>query len=147
MEPNVRAAALLRQSVRLNRLDDRVAVVEAIVADADGELPFVETGSATGHVARGSAAQTRKRTVGFTRLIADAAARGMCLVKIDVEGFETTLLARLPDRSVRRPRLVLVVELHALGFNSFGDPRRCVAMLRDGGAIVRRPDGVPMDAF
>lgn len=147
MEPNVRAAALLRQSVRLNRLDDRVAVVEAIVADADGELPFVETGSATGHVARGSAAQTRKRTVGFARLIADAAARGMCLVKIDVEGFVTTLLARLPDRSVRRPRLVLVFELHALGFNSFGDPRRCVAMLRDGGAIVRRRDGVPMDAF
>jgi FkbM family methyltransferase len=139
IEPNARAAALVRQSVRLNRLDRRVTVVEAIAAAADGELPFEETGSATGHVALAGAASAYKPAIDFGRLVADAAGRARCLVKIDVEGFETTLLERLPGRAARQ-NLVVFVELHALGFNGFGDPERCVAMLRDSGAVIRRND-------
>jgi len=142
IEPNARAAALLRQSVRLNRLDRRITVVEAIAAAADGELPFEETGSANGHVALAGAASA-KPAIDFCRLVAETAGRGRCLVKIDVEGFETTLLERLPDSSARH-NLVVFVELHALGFNGFGDPERCLTMLRDSDAVVRRIDDGPI---
>ena len=36
VEPNARAAALLRQSIAANRLDDRVTVLEAVAGAADG---------------------------------------------------------------------------------------------------------------
>ena len=75
-----------------------------------------------------------------------AAARGRCLVKIDVEGFETVLLKQL-RRVQNRQGLVLIVELHALGFNDIGDPRECLQVLRGGGAIVTDVGGGPVTAL
>jgi FkbM family methyltransferase len=144
IEPNARAVQLLRRSVRLNGLADRVDVVEAIAADADGRRGFAEAGSATGHVTVEDRASATKEAVDFRRLLTGQAGRARTLIKIDVEGFETTLLRCLPDGDALR-RLVLVVELHALGFNGFGDPVRCVTMLRENGAAVRGIDGRSVD--
>jgi FkbM family methyltransferase len=144
IEPNARAAQLLRQSVRLNGLDSRIDIVEAIASDADGLRAFAEAGSATGHVTAAGHGAAMKKAVDFQRLLTDHAARGRSLVKIDVEGFETTLLRCLPDGAARR-QLVLVVELHALGFNGLGDPLRCLTMLREAGAAVRGIDGRDVD--
>jgi FkbM family methyltransferase len=140
VEPNTRASRLLRQTVALNRLADRVTVVEAVVGEADGEIGFEEDGSTTGHVAPGGA---RKPMVDFARLVAEHAATGRCLVKIDVEGFEAALLAQIGRVSDRR-NLVAVVELHAQGFNGLGDPRACMARLRETGAVVADLDGQPI---
>ena len=42
---------------------------------------------------------------------------------------------------------MLIVELHALGFNDIGDPRECLEVLRDGGAIVTDVGGGPVTAL
>ena len=140
VEPNARASALLRQTLALNRLTDRVTVVEAVVGDADGDIGFVEDGSTTGHVAAGG---TRKPMIDFARLLAEHAASGRCLVKIDVEGFEAALLAQLGCVRDRR-NLIAIVELHAHGFNGLGDPHGSVERLRESGAMITDIGGHPI---
>jgi FkbM family methyltransferase len=141
VEPNGRACELLRQSLVLNRVSDRVIVVEAVAGDRDGEIGFEEGGSTTGHVAPNGAVV--KPMIDFARLVDDHAAQGRCLVKIDVEGFETELLSNL-GRVKHLANLALLVEVHAQGFNGCGDPRACGERLRESGAIVTGLDGQPI---
>lgn len=133
VEPNARAAALLQRSIARNKLGDRMKVLEAVAGDADGEVAFDEAGSTTGHVSAHGAA--RRRSIDFARVVNEASAKGKCLVKVDVEGFETTLLAQL-DRIARRSNVALLVEVHAYGFNGAGDPTACVDRLRASGASI-----------
>jgi FkbM family methyltransferase len=144
VEPNARAGRLLRQSLALNRVDDRVSVIDAVAGEADGEVGFEEGGSTTGHVAQEGS--LRKQSIDFARLINEPAARGRCLVKVDVEGFETVLLNQL-CRVQNRHRLVMMVELHAHGFNDVGNPRECLGLLRDGGGMVTKLNGDPVTAL
>lgn len=148
VDPNRRALALLRRSIALNRLAARVQVMEAAVADRDGEMGFDESGSVVGHV---TAAGRKVATVEFPRLVNDFSGLQRCLVKIDVEGFEIVLVEQL-SRLQFRQNLCLVVELHPLGFNGVGNPGHCVKALLDAGARVAdlrdRPIGnVAEDAF
>jgi FkbM family methyltransferase len=144
IEPNRRACELLRRSLTLNRLSDRVTIVEAVAGGADGEIGFEEGGSTTGHVAPSAA--VRKPMIDFTRLIDEQALRGRCLVKIDVEGFEAALLKDL-RRVNRRANVALLVEVHAQGFNGCGDPRACGELLRDSGAAITDLDGQPVTSI
>lgn len=138
VEPNARACALLRQSLALNSLGDRVTVREAVAGDADGTVAFEEGGSTTGHIVASGA--IAKPSLDFARLVDESAARGRCLVKVDVEGYETVLLAAL-KRVAWRHHVLLVAELHALGFNGVGNPAACGELLLDSGAALADPDG------
>ncbi len=144
VEPNTRAGRLLCQSLALNRVDDRVTVIDAVAGEADGYVGFEEGGSTTGHVAQEGA--LRKQSIDFARLVNESAARGRCLVKVDVEGFETVLLKQL-RRVQNRQGLVLIVELHAHRFNEIGNPRECVELLREDGGIVTNLSGHPVTAL
>ena len=144
VEPNGRACELLRQSLALNRLTDRVTVVEAVAGDRDGEIGFEEGGSTTGHVAPNAAVM--KPMIDFARLVDDRAAQGRCLVKIDVEGFEVALLSNLV-RVKHLANVALLVEVHAHGFNGCGDPRACGERLRESGAVVTDLDGRPITSI
>lgn len=144
VEPNARAAELLRESIAANRLGDRMTVVEAVAGTADGTVSFEEGGSTTGHVVVAGA--VARPSVDFARLIDREAERGACLVKLDVEGYEAVVLTALP-RLLRRDRVQLVVELHASGFNGIGDPARCGALLTASGAVMTDPDGRPVTAI
>src|SRR3954468_2550764 len=143
IEPNARACELLRQSVRLNNLTDRVSVVEAVVGDADGDIGFEEGGSTTGHVAAGAAIS--KPMIDFAQFGDEHSAHGRCVIKIDIEGFESTLLKEV-NRFRYRRNVALLVELHAHGFNRLGDPRFCVELLRDAGAVVTNLEGLEIAA-
>jgi FkbM family methyltransferase len=143
VEPNGRACELLRQSLALNRLTDRVTLVEAVAGDRDGEIGFEEGGSTTGHVAPNAAVM--KPMIDFASLVDNRAAHGRCLVKIDVEGFEVALLANL-GRVKHLRNVALLVEVHAHGFNGCGDPRACGERLRESGAVVTDLDGTPIVA-
>ena len=144
VEPNARAAELLRQSIAANRLGDRMTVVEAVAGTADGTVAFEEDGSTTGHVAVGGTVS--RPSVDFARLIDRAADRGACLVKLDVEGYEAVVLTGLP-RLTRRDRVHLVVELHASGFNGIGDPAACGALLTASGAVMTDAGGRTVPAI
>jgi FkbM family methyltransferase len=138
VEPNARACQLLRQSLALNQLTERVTVLEAVAGEADGRIGFAEDGSTTGHVVPGAASSKQMIDVG--RLVDEHAAHGRCLVKVDIEGFEAAVLKRLVGAGHRR-NVVLLVELHAHGFNGLGDPRGCVELLRASGAVLTDLDG------
>jgi FkbM family methyltransferase len=144
VEPSRRAADLLRQSIAANRLGDRVTVLDAVVGVADGVAGFAEDLSTTGHVATSGGLTIP--CVDFARLVNQHAADGPCLVKLDVEGYETEVLRALP-RISPLSRVRLLVEVHALGFNGFGDPAACSAMLTASGARMTDRHGAPLEAI
>ena len=143
VEPNARACALLRQSVALNGLGDRITVLEQVASDADGMVGFEEGGSTTGHIV--AAGAVTKRSINATRLVDESAALGPCLVKLDVEGYETVVLPALARAAWRR-NMRLLVELHALGFNGMGDPAACTTLLLASGARLSDAQGRPVTA-
>lgn len=142
VDPNPRAVALLRRTLRRNGLAARATVVQAAVDTQDGSVPFDTAGSVTGHVA--ASAPTTARSIGLSRLLAGASRSQGCLVKLDVEGYEAVLLPSLEPPAGPRP-VCLVVELHPRGFNGMGDPRACVDALRSRGAALFDLAGRPFE--
>ena len=141
VDPNGRAVQLLKRSLARNRLTTRVTVIEAAAGSEDGSVIFDDTGSVTGHVSdRGRTV----RSIDIRRLIAAELARGRCVLKMDVEGYETRLLPLLADVE-HKDRLTVVVEVHALEFNDVGDPERVLATLRAMSATLTTLDGQPID--
>ena len=132
IDPNSRAIALLQESVYLNKLEDRVSIVNSAVSEVDGFLTFDESGSVTGHVSDSGKQVT---SIDFARLINDYSSSKKCLVKIDVEGFETTIFKLLKEVK-HLYNLCLVVELHPLQFNEIGNPKNCFNFLQGSGAII-----------
>ncbi|HET7457768.1 MAG TPA: FkbM family methyltransferase [Gemmatimonadaceae bacterium] len=139
-DANPRAVALLRRSLARNRLSDRASVTWAAVALRDGELRFESNGSVIGHV---SESGRPTPAVAFAPLVREAAAAGPCLVKVDVEGFETSLIPELANAGPLA-NVCLVVELHPSGYNGVGAPRRNLEALRATGAEVSTIDGQPV---
>jgi FkbM family methyltransferase len=139
-DANPRAVALLRRSLARNGLADRASVTWAAVAPKDGELRFESSGSVIGHVSdRGLPTPA----VAFAPLVREAAAAGRCLLKVDVEGFETSLIPELANAGPLA-NVCLVAELHPRGYNGVGSPRRNLEALRATGAEVTTIDGQPV---
>lgn len=136
IDPNSRAVALLQESVCRNQLGDRIRIIEAAVSDRDGILNFDPTGSVTGHI---SSSGKQVISIDFARFINEYSSN-KCLVKMDVEGFEGTLLQQLKEIECLH-NLCLVIELHPLHFNQVGNPNNCLNMLLNSGAIVEYLSG------
>jgi len=132
IEPNSRAVSLLQESLRLNRLTERVKVIEAAVSNQDGVLIFDECGSVTGHL---SNTGKSVKSIDFARLINEYSYSCKCLVKIDIEGFETTLMEQIMNLK-NLYNICLVIELHPLHFNHFSNPNKCLQLLLNSGAVV-----------
>jgi FkbM family methyltransferase len=121
-EPNPGVCELLRASVSVNGLGDIVQVVQAAVADAEGdaELQFDEHWAAAGHLRpenqekraareHGVARSERVRLVsvdGFFR----AKPFAVDVVKIDAEGSEGLVLEGMKQVIERSPRLRIMLE-------------------------------------
>jgi FkbM family methyltransferase len=131
LDPNSRAIALLRNSIRLNKLADRADVIQAAVSDVDGVINFDDSGSVTGHI---SQLGKQVNSVSFARVINENTSL-KCLIKIDIEGFEINLLKSLTDIK-NLNNVCFIIELHPLHFNLIGNPNDCLKMLLDSGAIV-----------
>jgi len=140
-DPNSRAIALLKKSVRRNQLGHRVVINEAAVGDKNGHLHvhFAGKSSEMGYV---SDSGKRVASLDFVGLINQYSAH-KCLVKIDIEGFETTLLRRI-GQIANLSNACFVIELHPLGYNDAGNPCECVNLLQRNGAIVKRLDGLEL---
>lgn len=137
IDPNFRALDLLKRSMRINQFERRVRIIEAAVSDEENIVCFDDTGSVTGHI---SGAGRNVKALKFDHLIDSHAAQQRCLVKMDIEGFETVALRRLANMK-HLDNVCLVIELHPLGFNGVGDPQRCLELLRASGATVTRLEG------
>jgi FkbM family methyltransferase len=140
IDPNPRAIALLKKTLHINRLTHRACVIEAALGDRDGEIPFDGEGSVTGHISRQG---KQVKCISFADFINTYSEPSGCLIKIDVEGFETTLLGQLPGLKYLR-NLCFIIELHPLNFNEMGNPNLCLELLLGTGAHLENLQGQPV---
>jgi FkbM family methyltransferase len=131
-EPNPATAALLRRTVALNGVGDRVTVREVALASSPGDRMLVSSGG----VANVAARLDRGGDVRVRAEILDAA---YDVVKIDVEGAELDVLAGaapvLADPA-RRPHTI-VLELHVAVLRREGADPAAFRELLPGFALER----------
>ena len=91
-EPDPGTAGHLRRNIAVNDLENKVSVIEKAVGDREGEISFTVGLDTVNKVAEGAAAGGETRTVPVTRLDDAPALFDASLMKLDVEGFEETVL-------------------------------------------------------
>ena len=131
VEPDRRNAALLRLAVRLNHGLAPVSVVEAALADADGELLLSDLGNAANSGARFThpdravlealvhGAEPRFRKVPAMRWDSRFGETRLDFVKLDVEGYEPRVVAGM-EKALRRDRPVVLSELAPANLRQLG---------------------------
>ena len=139
VDPNPLAIVLLNKSMRINRLSQRMSIIEAAVGVREGVIRFDQSRANLGmsHV---SASGSLVRSISFLNLINSHSCSAKCLVKIDIEGFETILMRQLAHLA-NLHNLCFVIELHALGYNSMGNPKECLKLLKESGAVIEGLSG------
>ncbi|MGO8926056.1 MAG: FkbM family methyltransferase [Limisphaerales bacterium] len=138
VDPNARVLRLLKKSLRANHLEHRALIKNVAVGNEAGVVHFTSEISETGHISRDG---YQVKCLPLADLINEYSSQE-CLVKIDVEGFETILLQKL-DQFRNVQNVCLVVELHALGYNE-GNPDECMRLLLQSGATLRHLNGLPV---
>lgn len=133
LDPNRRAVSLLKRSAKLNGLAHRLNVENAAVAERDGFVHYDGVGSVTGHVSNQG---SKVPCLDVRRLVEETASLKPLLVKLDVEGYEMTLLPRLISSELLGC-ICLVVELHPTGFNGIGNPMEALDLLISSGARIQ----------
>jgi FkbM family methyltransferase len=135
VDPNARVLRLLKKSLQANHLEHRVIIKNVALGNHTGVVHFTSNISEMGHIS------SNGRHVNCERLadLINNYSSQKCLIKIDVEGFESTLLLML-DQFRNMQNVCLVLELHAFGYNE-GNPQECVRLLLNSGATLRHLDG------
>jgi len=134
IDPNPRAIALLKESIRINKLTSRISTIEAVVSDKEGAVRFAKEDFVTSHV---SELGDVVRSISFADLINSHSCSAKCLVKIDVEGLEAILMRQLAHLA-HLHNLCFMIELHPLGYNDTGNPEECLNLLLESGAVVSK---------
>ena len=131
VEPDRRNAALLRLAVRLNHGLAPITVVEAALADADGELTLSDLGNAANSGARFTHADRAVleglvhgpaphfRTVPAMRWDERFADTRVDFAKLDVEGYEPRVVAGM-ERMLRRDRPMVLSEYAPANLRQLG---------------------------
>ena len=152
IEANPRLYGLLRKSVRINQLRDRVDVVHCALSDRDGELVFVcpHDDPALGHVQGpdenlddldGEAVPVPVRTL-------DSVCAGVDVdfIKVDVEGHESQVFSG-GRKTLARPEIKLLIEYAPAFIERQQTLEEFHAQLRDlGFAHVYEIRGTKLDA-
>jgi len=119
VEPSPRSLAALREALRLNGLEPRVAVEAVALADAPGELAFHDAEHSAGAhlmdpnmLAGIEGPQVRVPVTTLDALVAQHALPRVDFIKIDVEGFESEVMAGA-TATFARDRPVVFAEYNA----------------------------------
>lgn len=127
-DPNNNILANLKLSVKKNKLQQRVTLINAAVSDHNGtaHLNF-STNSYSGYIAdKGIAIDV----VDFADIL-QANKSSKVLFKMDIEGFEKNLVTILTKD--KNPLHVFVIEIHPQGLNGVSDPDYVVNQLLTSG--------------
>jgi FkbM family methyltransferase len=119
-EPDPENFTALKAQVELNRVSDRVELIQAAAGVQNGTVPFEVGRASESHVGLGS--ENGARTVQCVRLDDVFADRRLDIIKIDVEGYEEEVLkgsARLLQDDSRRPRAIYI-EVHPYAWPATG---------------------------
>lgn len=111
IEPVPATFDLLQDNLRLNRLEERVRSVNVGVGETAGVLHFSAAEGAENHVATDG----RGVAVAVETLDALVGAAAPTLIKIDVEGYETPVIAGAAQTLARPSLLAVILELNGAG--------------------------------
>jgi FkbM family methyltransferase len=108
-EPAPDTFRTLSDNVRLNRLDDRIELLNAAVGDAEGTLKLSVGQHGLNHVVQGVGTTVPQRRL--DDIISDRAPRAL---KLDVEGYEMHVLRGAPQILANPAFKVVMVEINGL---------------------------------
>ncbi len=136
VDPNTLANKLLTKTIQLNHLEKQCQLINAVIGKENGIVKFDETGSVTGHVS------IQGREIRQLRLatLLNQNRQQKTLVKIDVEGYET-LLAEDFKFIENIADFTFFIEVHALGFNSIGNPEKIFSIIKENNGIITDLEG------
>jgi FkbM family methyltransferase len=147
-EPDTRNFSLLREHVKLNKLESAVELYHAAVCDKDGESYFLANGSSESHLV--SSGHKDTAMVDVVTLDSVFRNRRIDVLKIDVEGYERTVLSgahnvlRTPGL---RPRAVFV-EVHPYAWQSGRiEGTALLRLLKEAGYRIETLDGIPVTSI
>lgn len=135
LEANPRLAALARRSLRFNRYDDRVQIIQKAASDTSGTVRFTtsRTVGGGGHIYGGGllGPDTEVIDVDSVRLD-DLDAGSPKLIRLDAEGSEGLIL-RGSERLLERPDVILCMEWDIIQMRPRTDPQEVATSLSSKG--------------
>ena len=135
-EPVPSTFARLTENLFLNRLESKVTPYNLGLADSDGELVFTAGEDCEDHVLRPGDKNGYSLTVPVRTLDSMLAGESPSLIKMDVEGFETSVL-KGASKVLGNPSLhSVLMELNGLGLRYGFDEEWIVNHMRDFGFSV-----------
>ena len=140
-DPNPRANALLRGSLSTNKLRDRAQVFSAAINATGEPVNFDFSGSVIGHV---SSEGTRVTATTVAEMFERLDETESILLKVDIEGFEVTVLEDLVIQCQSRGA-TLVLEVHPKGMNGVADPQQCWDILKKSDAQIQDCEFKPLE--
>ncbi|MGB8509074.1 MAG: FkbM family methyltransferase [Pyrinomonadaceae bacterium] len=149
VDPSPTAARMLKIQSRLNRMSDRLTIVQAAVGESTGAQRMVATGvNGAGYlVAPGdhpASELTETRTTTLDQLVEDFNLTPTHL-KIDVEGYEAAVLRGGRNTLTQANAPVLFLELHhRIISEQGGDPAETLDHLREFGYAVHSLNGATL---
>jgi len=105
----------LLDNLLLNELSSRVRALNIGVADEDGELPFSTQENCTNHVILNSETSAASIRVPVQKLDSILSGESPSLIKMDVEGFETSVLQGAQKTLASTSLHSLLIELNGSG--------------------------------
>ena len=131
-EPIPENLRLLRRNVKLNRFNDRVTIQEAAISDqpVDTIDMVVDSDQLEPSASLQTDSTKGRETVTVSNISLDQATSSVgvenkCLVKLDVEGAELSVL-RSGEEFLKRVRPKLLIEVHDYALPQFGDSTEAV---------------------
>ena len=119
-EPDTKNSSVLKEMVLLNKVTDRVKIIEEAVSDSNGVTGFVSGLESGSHLNSSNGQYVHK--ISCIRLDTFFANKNLNILKIDVEGYEGEVLKGAVDLLAdqkRRPRFILI-ELHPFAWSVSG---------------------------
>ena len=116
IEPVPATFNILAKNVRLNRLDDKVTLINSAAGSETGSLSFSSDEDTTNHVVTAAEPSTAN-IISVPVITIDSLLKtgSPALMKIDVEGFETEVMKGMQDTFEQPALKAIIIELNGSG--------------------------------